>query len=218
MKNCEMNKNKFDNKYYEKYAILSLMYCYNNTWGSFILSDKPDLQNSYLDIGIEVTRAISEYEGMYNGIANKYFGKGFNGEYIKKNIEEKFEKFRGEVSVIDDKTLISGHKGLCDFKTHIDEIEKAIILKTCKLNNNYKTYNKNHLYLFTGTSLVKDYDLKDKLKDIKEATLSYKISFDLLFINCLDKIFVVDMASENIAEILIDEEMLIKIKAEVAKK
>jgi hypothetical protein len=42
--------------------------------------------------------------------------------------------------------------------------------------------------------LVTDYYLKGKLKDIKEATLSYEISFDLLFINCSDKIFVVDMA------------------------
>lgn len=217
MKNCEMNEKKFDNKYYEKYAMLSLVYCYNNTWNSFILSDKPDLQNSCLDIGVEVRRAISEYEGMCNGIVNKYFNKGLNGEFIKNEIEQKFKKFKGEVSVFDGKAVVSEHKGLYDSKIHLDEIKKAIILKTCKLNDNYKIYNKNHLYLFTGTSLVKDYDLKDKLKDIKEATISYKISFDLLFINCLDKIFVVDMESENIAEILIDDEILIKIKAEAVK-
>jgi hypothetical protein len=213
-----MNENKFDKKYYEKYAMLSLEYCYNNSWKFFVLSDKPDLQNSCLNIGVEVTRAISNSEGEFDSIiVNKYFVKGLNREFVKNEIEQKIKKSKGEVSVIGDWVIVSKTKSLYDPKIHLDEIKKSIVSKTCKLNSNYKIYNKNHLYLFTGTSLVKNYDLKGRLADIKEATLSYKISFDLLFINCIDKIFVVDMAGDNITEILIDDVMLVKLKAEAAK-
>ena len=58
-------------RFYEKYANASLKFFYGENHKNFVLAESPDLQNEKDNIGVEVTRGISEYEGRLSRLANE---------------------------------------------------------------------------------------------------------------------------------------------------
>ena len=81
-------KHKYDKKYYEEYAMLTLKYILPDYANNFVHLDKPDLQNEIDGIGIEVTKADHQYYFENINYGRRYLGK--------KPTAEEINKFRGE--------------------------------------------------------------------------------------------------------------------------
>ena len=209
-------ENKFSGKYHEHYAMLSLEHCYNSDWNVFdVTKESPDLQSCDLDVGIEVTRAIiSHDDGIAKTIAGTYFGKGLSTEDISDAVEKYFPKFGGELGSAGGCTFISHTKGIYDFESHKLKLTERIKSKTYKLNGNYKIFQNNHLYIFTGSGLFEKEDVIAAVAVSNEEIKMFDKKYDLYFVNCIDKLFVVDRASMNIQEITIDESILKRIKTD----
>lgn len=60
-------------KYFVEYFALEILkFCFGDTYDSFFVSDKPDIQNDEKRIGIEVTEAISREQAQISGEFTKY--------------------------------------------------------------------------------------------------------------------------------------------------
>lgn len=63
--------------------------------------------------------------------------------------------------------------------------------------DHYKIYNENDLYVFTGNSTLNICDIQEVIDNLQNV----KIPFDKIFINCIDKIFILnknDILQKNI--------------------
>lgn len=214
-KNMKKNKykkdEKYTKKYFEIYAKKTLEYCYNNSWKNCLKNgENPDLQSKLLDIGIEVTRAQTKRDGKINSIFNKYIKKDIKYEELKKKIES----LGGLVDKIGNKTLMSPTHGLIDFQNHIHDLVDSIKNKTSNKLPNYKLFSKNMLYIFTFESLFTSSDIEEAFKKAELELSKLDLRFDQYYINCIDKIFIVDRDGKLLKEVLISDENLKKIKRE----
>ncbi len=195
-------------EYYEAYAKISLIDIYNPRLNNakILGVESPDIQDDSNDIGIEVTRSSTNTECMADAIANNFFNRNLSLSSLKKEVSAKFKTFQGEIGQIDGVNYVSPSKGLTDTKIELDNIKKSIKIKSRKFQKNYKKFQENDLYIFTGDSFIEKYDIEDIMKD-KDV---YANPFDTIFINCIDKIFV--CTSKEFKEIMISEENLKKYK------
>lgn len=74
----------------------------------------------------------------------------------------------------------------------------------------YTTFNNNWLYVFSGTSLLRESDIT---KIISLFFNNKKRNFDKIFINAMDKVYVVDSLS-NLSSFEINDDQLKKLKKE----
>ena len=66
---------KYDTNFFERYARASLISLVDESFIGLKNSDRPDLQDSELGIGIEVTRAIRENKNVANALINEIVGR-----------------------------------------------------------------------------------------------------------------------------------------------
>lgn len=208
---AEMGTREYSKEYYEKYAIISLVLCYDRSLNPLLNGDSkgesPDYQSRELDIGIEVTRAITKKQGNHLSIINQYFGKGLCGEYIMEEAEKRYPKIIGRISVVDGHAVYSEHDGLCDFSRHTELIKTRVAHKTKKLNNGYRLFSQNWLYIFAHVVL----ELHDVIDLFVENNHNQPIKFDKIFINSIDRLYVISN-NDLIDVIEIDDETLRQLK------
>lgn len=209
-------KSKYDKYYFEKYAILSLALCYDKQLLQMYCDqnkyESPDFQSQALGIGLEVTEAITAKQGEERFIINQYFGKGTPGKQVIEKAEKRFgRKIKGKIYSVNDIAVYSEHKGLYDFSIHRGLIKEKILVKTIKLNSNYKLFNNNWLYIYANTSLLITSDIVNMLLELQLLLKNYVIKFDKIFINNLNEIFVITKLND-ISSISVDKDTLIKIK------
>lgn len=123
---------------WEVYAHLVLQYINPDIYANLQYQDKPDLQDTDSDLGVEVTQAIAreniEAEALYAKLLNEREKK------TQKRHIERIEMLGAEVF---DWGLF-GPKGTNDFNLIMTAFED----KTSKLNSgNYKHFNHNHLFI-----------------------------------------------------------------------
>ena len=172
------------NKYfYENYALLSTCHVLGINSQDFKARDKPDLQSTTLNIGIEVVRAITEHDGLTYYLAETYFGKGLPGEEIVTEINQnnKGKRFKGFVCAIDGTAVISSENGMYDGQKHRNLIIQKIEEKS-RLFKNYRHYKTNGLYCFAHTGLINELDYPYIIEACK------KSPFSLVLIDCIDEI------------------------------
>jgi len=201
--------NKYDEHYYHRYALLSVCHLFNFDIEDFVICDKPDLQSQKLNIGIEVTRAITKHDGLTYDLVNSYFGKGLSGDEIVESINRinRKGKFKGFVGTINGVAIFSPTQGPYDSKKHRDLISNKILEKTQKFIQ-YKHFKKNGLYCFSHTSLINESDYPYILDACKNS------AFSLIFINCIDTIFYWNSPADTFVSIKISPELLSKWKQE----
>lgn len=201
----------YDKVFYEKYAILSLVSCYESSLIALLndksKSESPDYQSTDMNIGIEVVEAITTRHGTYRSIVNQYFGKGLQGEDIIEAAEKRYPKIIGRISVWNGHAVYSEHEGLSDFRDIIELIRQRIHQKTKKLNNGYKIFARNWLYIFTHEYL-EPYDVDEVFKGIQR---NHPLKFDKIFINCMDRLYVIS-DFDKIEVIEVEHEALRQIK------
>ena len=181
---------KFGKDYFEEYALLSLEKCYDTAFShtNFKKDESPDWQSEELETGIEVSRALSKEEGERQFIVNEYFGRGLGGELIRKAVQKRFSKHGDLIKVIDNTAYVTNEVN--SFSEKYGAIEDRIIEKTKKLNDNYRLFKNNYLYVFANTGLLAEWDIEFIFNRIKDKLDSYSKQFDKVFIYSYDKIWV----------------------------
>lgn len=164
-------------RYFEQYARISLKYCGLQS-DNFIMAESPDLQSVKDDTGIEVTRAISVRERLY--------------EVIRHEIRKSYPTLAADISFEKDMAVITAINGFFGGKIHIEEIEHSIITKTHKLNKNYKIFKDNYLYIFTFDKRLDREYIKTAANYAESQTADEKYKYKLFFINCVNKIHITD--------------------------
>lgn len=217
-------ENKFTKRYYENYAMLSLERCYDKSWNCFSVSGddeprSPDLQSDKLNIGVEVTQVLLMNQGVTNKIAGTYFGKQCEPEFIKNEVSRcfpKFKKYGGQLDVMNGTTAISHSAEGFTTKEHFDKLSECILGKTInKLNNGkYRLFTNNHLYLFAHFDEIDEDYISQVMKEIDDKISNMSIKYDMYFINCIDKLFVVNRNSGVINKINIGDQIQQFIKNE----
>lgn len=203
---------KYTKEYFERYALLSLQECYDNKFSfqNFHKGESPDWYSLELSIGLEVTRAMSKSEGENEFITNKYFGKGYGGNLIKKAAAKRFHK--DLFKVIDN---IAYTEWFCDFSKYRNEVKDALVKKTKKLNGNYNQFTSNYLYIFTNTGLLETDDIKQIIDMAQGELADCAIQFDRIFFNTINAIFVYS-PTEPIQKISIEDNILAMLKEAAA--
>lgn len=196
-------------EYIEWYALLSLIYCYDENLSPLKDSkvEEPDWQSEALDIGLEVTEALESDDGRKRSVINNYFGKGLDGNIIKNHVEKEYPEYSHFVNVVGNTACFSLY---CDMIPKIEQVVAAIVSKTAKLNEHYKKYKNNWLYVF-APDLFADFDIPYVFNAYRERTSQYHIQFDKIFINAHDCIFILTLEGLN-DQILISDSNLKRLK------
>lgn len=180
-------------RFYEKYANASLKFFYGENHKNFVLSESPDLQNEKDNIGVEVTRGISEYEGRLSRLANECMEQNLPldkrvtraNKMFRKNFLGMFHENLGFVIADPSNSSDCG-------EIHVRHILEKIKIKTDKLENLYKKFDWNCLYVFA------EYPLKSRhiwiLTDLLSAEQLHK--YDIYFINALDRLYIINSRKE----------------------
>ncbi|MDD2955717.1 MAG: hypothetical protein PHD67_05310 [Oscillospiraceae bacterium] len=194
-----MGQNCYDTRYFEKYAMLTLRCCYDPRWDSFVCGqgvESPDLQSRKLDIGVEVTRAITEQEGLAHRIVTDYFSRGMDEEAIEDEVRRRYPRFSGEVRILDGVAVLTSLDGLFRFKVHLSELAEAVEVKTRKLNQIYRLFGLNCLYIFTFTEKMGRRDIAAALAAAQPALAPWPRRYDRYFINCVTRLYVAEPDGE----------------------
>ena len=183
----------YDKEFYEKYARASLEFFYGEKLKKFVLAECPDLQNDTDNIGVEVTRGISQYVGKMSRLANECMENNLTFDQKISRANRMFRKnFLGIIHESGAFVIADPQNGVDSYEIHIREIVEKIKIKVEKLDKLYKKFETNCLYVFT------EYPLKSKqiwvLADLMNAeNLS---QYDIYFINALDRVYVIN-AKDN---------------------
>ena len=179
----------YDKEFYEKYALASLKFFYEERHQNFYLSECPDIQNEKDNIGIEVTRGISEYSGKFSRLYQECIENNLPLEQRFTRANRMFRKnFLGVIHENNAFVIADPQNGEDYSELHIREIVEKVKIKTEKFEKLYKKFEWNCLYIFS------EYPLKSKhiwiLADLLNAENLTK--YDLYFINALDRIYVIN--------------------------
>lgn len=199
----------YDKNYYEKYAMLSLEYCYNPDWSDFFHRDRPDWQNDNRGIGIEVTRAITKEDGIFQSQINNLMGSNRSPSDVIAILSKVAERLNinAELFDVDGSTVISQDMNM----DHLMLLVKNSIKRKQGKFTGYQKFSENYLYIFTHTSLMRDDEL---LLNLKALDLS---CFGLYFFNCIDNIYCLDPAALTISEYPVSYEQLKMLKRNSAE-
>ena len=199
-----MGNTEYTKQYFEAYAKFSLQYHYDDCFKWIRKKECPDFQSKKYNLGLEVTRAISRDDGRIWSFINQYYGKETGGHVIKNGIDKRFKgRFRARAGTMGDTAYFSSD--LDDAQIIIKTVE-TIHTKLKKLNHHYKVFARNYLYIFGETGLFEGEILGDIKKRVQD--FDYPVKFDVIFINAIDRLFVMDFARDEIEEKKMDEESL----------
>lgn len=200
-------KNDYNKEYFEKYALLSLAYCYDDKLHSMKKHERPDWIDENRSIGLEVTRALSPKDGERESIIERYFCKGYTPEEIINKANRELKCNKDMFKIADGICYVEKNVNYSDVKQLIID---AINTKISKLNSYYDKFNKNWLYVFADSSLLDDGDIEEII--LKINNIGDNSSFDKIFINILDKMYVIE--DNSYSKIDVTDNELARIKKE----
>ena len=197
--------NKHNNScWYELYALSTLQVVFPLEFQNFRLSDRPDLMDYDAQLGIEVIRPVDEKHEMLNSYFQNYlYGKTIN-QRSPKGLK-KFQSNSYDIMFNSQDHSVSAYQ--MPYKTFdIATIYRAIDKKMRKLNNNLYACS-NNISLFLEMSMYsKELEnpsiAKEILIYIKEIEREYAISFNEVFLDCIIKLYRINIKTGEI--IIID--------------
>lgn len=205
---------KYNKNYFEIYAKLSLDILYDKNLSKLEKSESPDWIMKGNSFGIEITRATIEKWEKESNFITKDFGKGFSSkEIIKKINKQRKHKIKGKLLEKNDTVCYSPTKGLYDLDIRLSKIISSINKKQLEKLPKYKELREYWLYVFAEVSLNLSDIENIKNNIIKEQGIR---SFKKIFINCEDKIFLIEN-TEQTKEIIVNNEILELLKKESLK-
>ena len=201
---------KYNATYFEYYALLSLVWCYDNRLEPILncKAECPDWQSDELNIGIEVCQAISKQEGEKNFIINEIFSQKLSADEKLNLLRRRFPKHKNLLQKTENDVLYAELDMSYEYTSY--KIANAISLKLSKLNSNYTQYDNNWLYIFTDFSLFTDDEINELSSRVSSKQKEFGFNFHKVFLNCLDKIYIFE--NDEISSISIDDDTLAKLK------
>lgn len=201
---------KYNAAYFEYYALLSLVWCYDNKLEPMLncKAECPDWQSEELDIGIEVCRAISKKEGEKNFIINEIFSQELSADDKLILLHKRFPEHKNLLQKSETGVLYAALDMSYEYTSY--KIANAISLKLSKLNSNYTQYDNNWLYIFTDFSLFNDDEINELSSIVSSVQKDYALNFHKVFLNCHDKIYIFE--NNEISSISVDDDTLAKLK------
>ena len=92
---------------------------------------------------------------------------------------------------------------------HLDTLHNSIKIKTEKLNRSYKVFRQNHLYIFTFNPAISPEEIFALWKELEqEFAGSSMLQYDLLFLDCVDRLIILKRKTGQIEEIFLDAKRL----------
>lgn len=162
-----------DTEYWETFAKLILEKFRPKEFHNLSVDgEKPDLRNTSIGVGIEVTSSESKESRELDRLYAQQYTYG-NSEQRKKALK-RIEKLGGKV-----KEYFLMHPTI---NRDLEKIYAVIRNKTEKLNNNYEIFSENDLFIFDSI-LILDQELPEILKHIVKSSTG-NISFNKVFIYC----------------------------------
>lgn len=177
----------YDTAYFEYYAYAALcIYFDHNLIGHFSKKECPDFHSDDLDIGLEVTEAMSNEDGEFRQVEFDHM-RGQLPHIDKKYLSVK-NKDGEEIPPLRELGYFNGvpFSGVSfTLEDILTKIINAIKMKNEKLNTVYKIFSQNWLYIFAGMemNLKSDYIKKDLLITDRQ--------FDIYFIDCASTLYIV---------------------------
>ena len=201
--------NNNNNKYYECYAKKILECVYNEDWrNNFgVIKDKPDIQSEELSIGVEVTSSAAKHERKINSIVQNCHDDKINKIAMQNLLQKEFV----QVVCYEENYAIIPQLTNDNF---VNNIINIIAKKTNEKLSHYKHFNSNMLYIFTLDYDIDKSDIEDLFAFLKFTYKGKKDKFDLYFIDCITKLYILDINKENYDEKSIPEFMIERIKKE----
>ena len=177
-----------DKRYYEKFALYSLESLFKEEFVHFVCAESPDLQDDFDNIGIEVTRGISDYEGRFKRLCNECTERNLSLKARFKQANRMFRKnFLGVFHESNGWVITDPSYGKRKEKFHVETILEKIEIKSDKLERIYKKFNVNGLYIFAEFPL----NLLDIVL-IASKISKRPLSFDYYFINVPGKLYFIN--------------------------
>lgn len=177
-----------DKKHFETLAAFTLQQIKGYPVGREIFGERPDLQYEDMNIGVEVTRGISQDEGLFYALVHEYFGKGYSIEEIRKEMEksEKNKRFSDALSMEDDHIVISPFRGSVPTSLFWERLQKRLEAKIAKLHNGYRRFSENGLYVFTHHAVLKE----EEFSHFFAQNPGYaRAGYDVYYLDCIDCVY-----------------------------
>lgn len=168
----------------------------NRNFLKLLISDRPDLQSQELNVGIEVTTSRNTNDRKKINFLNKYLhGKNLNANQKKAIIDRHAKELKG---LEKDITVEKNGLSYCKLESeHYENILNCIKNKKMKAKD-YVKFESNQLFIITQTISLDSLMLLgifDKIKNSK---------FDIIYIYCLDVLYILDCIHNKIDEREID--------------
>lgn len=208
---------KYSKLDFEKHAMFCLERCFDGSWIDFdYTKERPDLQNEKMSIGIEVTRVLREKEGQAQSIWNQCADMDLSAQEKVAEINRRNAKANvsGIAKTIDNSASVLWD---LDLNKRLEEVKKRVIEKTQKLNNGYKIFKQNYLFIFCETSLFEDEELIGTLREIQMPS-EMTIRFHAYFLETYDFLYVFWTETNTWKKIRICDEIQEKIKQDVLRQ
>ena len=202
-------RNYYDKYFYEKVSKDTLAAFVDEKIAFFLNLDRPDIQSENKEIGIEVTRGMTTYEGNAQSFFNQYFKRDNSTEFLINKMKKMKIKY-GEIITFQGTNVraFSPYSGLISMMKKKKQVGNSIVSKI----NSFKTYNKNfkskRVYVFCGWV----YELHDN-KDIINFIENY-YDIDILYFDCMDRIYIYNVRNRSLEVRLFQTEIYINILKE----
>ena len=194
----------FSNNFYEAYALIVLTKKFKHYDNVFYKKESPDWCSN--DVGIEVARAVIEYEQKIFSFAEKNFGKKIEeiGEKKLKKYNAFYDFHEGELSAV-------ALGGLVDTSSYTEPCKTIFKTKLAKLNNNYSVFKNNILFIFSDV-FTKDEFINHFIEFAYESQLEKKSKFSYIYVFTREALFCLGLLCKQSNKILLNDNDLIQFK------
>ena len=190
----------------ECFAKLVLEKVFPDRFYQLSIADKPDLQSSVLDVGIEVTTAIPKAEKEKDHL----FSQLTHGTGTPEQIERNKDRIRQLGGEYDDRGLMFSWIGYRD----LNRIYSALEEKLKKLNGGgYHPFAKQYIFI-TDTNAIKDEKMSEIHSELCKRQEQFTVKFDSVFIYLYGRVLIeFDITSGNNHRYIIDDVTALADKA-----
>ena len=173
--NMTNNKSKKKKRWLEWYAKYVLESVFPNRFYQLDDDERPDLQSLTLNVGIEVTSAVSSIVRENDGL----FSRLTFQNPTPKNRERSLNRIRSMGGKYYDEGYMINWAGERDIK----EVYSAFEDKLTKLNNGtYTIFAKQYVFIAENDLITYDYDIKEIYLELKKRQEGSTIRFDSVFL------------------------------------
>jgi hypothetical protein len=201
----------YEKLYNEIYAIVVLKYFWDDYQPGYIKWESPDWLNKKTNTGVEVSQALLPYDGQAENFLEHFLGRP--KEEIPENA---FQKYGDRLYFYNNRlwALLNDENDPNDYKIKVLTRFKR---KLDKLNSHYIPCGFCSLYLYAHAQPTKK-EIKELFSIMEDKQNRRKSQFEFVFLDCGNRIYLLDFIKSNVLEIPIPEKAQEFITAETEER